>query len=347
MTGTKKDSQSSQLRSTDPEAQLRALNGLIRVAVSTIDMSEVVDRISEQVKKLIDHDRLSISVRPPGEDYVEVFAVAASARPIFDKGFRWPLHEVPMGEVILTGQPILRTSIPHDVAYAAELELAKVEGYRSTMYVPLESKGRVIGTLNLGSRHQVFSEQELHIAQEIADHLAVVVKHALLYEESKQLATLQERARLASELHDALAGSFVGIILELDLARRMMRTDAATAQHQIDRARQMAHEGLEEARQLIPGVRPPALETTSMGEPMTVVMHEEGEQRLTETLTSREREVLGLLARGLRNKEIARELEISEATVRFHVAHVFEKLGVGRRTEALIKALELGIITIP
>ena len=169
----------------------------------------------------------------------------------------------------------------------------------------------------------------------------------MLLEESKQLATLRERARLARELHDALAGSFVGIIVELDLAERMIRTDAAAAHRQIDRARQMAHEGLEEARQLIPGVRPPALEPTSRGEPRTGVMREEGEQRLTERLTSREREVLGPLARGLRNKEIARELEISEATVRFHVAHIFEKLGVGSRTEALRKALELGIITIP
>jgi hypothetical protein len=51
------------------------------------------------------------------------------------------------------------------------------------------------------------------------------------------------------------------------------------------------------------------------------------------------------IARGLRNKEIARELGLSEATVKYHAAHLFEKLGVSGRTEALLKAQKLGLIT--
>jgi DNA-binding NarL/FixJ family response regulator len=72
-----------------------------------------------------------------------------------------------------------------------------------------------------------------------------------------------------------------------------------------------------------------------------------GEAGFVERLTPRQREVLGLVARGLRNKEIARELAISEATVKFHMIHIFEKLGVGGRTEAVGKATELGILTPP
>jgi DNA-binding NarL/FixJ family response regulator len=68
------------------------------------------------------------------------------------------------------------------------------------------------------------------------------------------------------------------------------------------------------------------------------------EENGTERLTMREDEVLHSIARGLRNKEIARELGLSEATVKYHVAHLFEKLGVSGRTEALIKAQKLGLI---
>jgi DNA-binding NarL/FixJ family response regulator len=72
-----------------------------------------------------------------------------------------------------------------------------------------------------------------------------------------------------------------------------------------------------------------------------------GERGTSISLTPRELEVLGLLARGRRNKEIARDLTLSEATVRFHVAHIFQKLDVGSRTEAVTKALQLGIVTPP
>jgi DNA-binding NarL/FixJ family response regulator len=68
-----------------------------------------------------------------------------------------------------------------------------------------------------------------------------------------------------------------------------------------------------------------------------------GEGGLVERLTPRELEVLRPVVQGLRNKEIARELGITEATVKFHVAHIFEKLGVSSRAEAVGRALKLGL----
>jgi DNA-binding NarL/FixJ family response regulator len=65
---------------------------------------------------------------------------------------------------------------------------------------------------------------------------------------------------------------------------------------------------------------------------------------LYEALTTREQEVLQLLARGLRNKEIAARLYVSERTVNFHLANIYHKLNVSGRTEALSKALEQGLI---
>jgi DNA-binding NarL/FixJ family response regulator len=64
-----------------------------------------------------------------------------------------------------------------------------------------------------------------------------------------------------------------------------------------------------------------------------------------ETLTAREQEVLRLLARGLRNKEMAARLHVSERTINFHLANIYQKLNVSGRTEALSKALEQGLIT--
>ncbi|GAA3731747.1 DNA-binding NarL/FixJ family response regulator [Spinactinospora alkalitolerans] len=63
-------------------------------------------------------------------------------------------------------------------------------------------------------------------------------------------------------------------------------------------------------------------------------------------LSSREIDILRLLSRGLSNRAISRELFISEATVKTHLVHVFDKLGVDNRTAAITTALERGIIRI-
>lgn len=65
-----------------------------------------------------------------------------------------------------------------------------------------------------------------------------------------------------------------------------------------------------------------------------------------EPLTRREREVLGWLGRGRTNREIARELDISERTVKFHVSAILAKLGAGNRTEAVRLAVERGLIEL-
>jgi DNA-binding NarL/FixJ family response regulator len=65
-----------------------------------------------------------------------------------------------------------------------------------------------------------------------------------------------------------------------------------------------------------------------------------------EPLTAREREVLALLGRGLSNKMIARELRISEHTVKFHVSSIYAKLGAASRTEALGLGARLGLISL-
>lgn len=67
---------------------------------------------------------------------------------------------------------------------------------------------------------------------------------------------------------------------------------------------------------------------------------------LVEELTPREMEVLALLAEGLPNKAIARRLDISEHTVKFHVNAVLAKLGAQSRTEAVVRATRLGLILL-
>ena len=77
-----------------------------------------------------------------------------------------------------------------------------------------------------------------------------------------------------------------------------------------------------------------------LDEPATAV------EELSEPLTTRESEVLGLLGRGLSNKIIARELHISEHTVKFHISSIYSKLGVSNRTEAVSQGARHGLISL-
>ena len=69
------------------------------------------------------------------------------------------------------------------------------------------------------------------------------------------------------------------------------------------------------------------------------------EGRTLERLTPREREVLELVVRGQTNREIARGLGVGLGTVKAHIEHIIAKLGVSDRTQAAVRAVELGLIT--
>jgi DNA-binding NarL/FixJ family response regulator len=70
------------------------------------------------------------------------------------------------------------------------------------------------------------------------------------------------------------------------------------------------------------------------------------EDAAAERLTPRERDVLDLLAEGLPNKAIASRLKISDQTVKFHVAAICGKLGASNRTDAVRRAVRLGLIVL-
>jgi len=71
--------------------------------------------------------------------------------------------------------------------------------------------------------------------------------------------------------------------------------------------------------------------------------HQQAQQR-TLGITARELEILTLVARGLSNREIATQLFVSENTVKTHCARAFDKLGAARRTQAVLRGKELGLL---
>lgn len=78
-----------------------------------------------------------------------------------------------------------------------------------------------------------------------------------------------------------------------------------------------------------------------------LVRRADGRARASAPLSPREREILALLARGLGQKEIARELYVSPKTVGTHVEHIYRKLGVRSRAQAVAAAIREGLVQAP
>jgi len=89
------------------------------------------------------------------------------------------------------------------------------------------------------------------------------------------------------------------------------------------------------------GREPPVGDTTS---PRPVTFSNGASQRLEDPLSEREIEVLGLLASGKTNSEVAGDLFVSVGTVKSHTGNIYRKLGARNRAEALNRARELGLI---
>jgi signal transduction histidine kinase len=133
---------------------------------------------------------------------------------------------------------------------------------RSELCVPLRTKEAVIGVLDVQSdRLDAFDESDLVVLQSLANQAAVTIENAQLYEQAQQVAVLEERQRLARELHDSVTQSLYGVTLYAEAAARLLTADEAqlAAEH-LREVRQTAQEALREMRLLIFELRPPVLE---------------------------------------------------------------------------------------
>jgi PAS domain S-box-containing protein len=132
---------------------------------------------------------------------------------------------------------------------------------RSWLGVPLLVKDNLIGLLHVDHEEPGrFSEQEARLASGIANQAAAAVENARLYGQARQLAVLEERQRLARELHDSVSQALYGIGLGARTAREWLERDPPRAAAPLDYVHSLAQAGLAEMRALIFELRPDSLE---------------------------------------------------------------------------------------
>lgn len=141
----------------------------------------------------------------------------------------------------------------------------EMESVISTMDVPIRIEGQVRGVFGLAytRRHEPGADEQ-RLFQALADRAAIAIQNAELYERSQQVASLEERQRLARELHDSVSQALYGIALGARTARTQLDRDPVKAVEPVEYVLQLAEAGLAEMRALIFELRPESLQTEGL-----------------------------------------------------------------------------------
>jgi signal transduction histidine kinase len=154
-----------------------------------------------------------------------------------------------------------QTGLASPTERAAEAEVPMP----SWMVVPLLAKDHEIGMLVLAHEQtSYYTSRHADLAMAFANQAAVAIENARLYEKAQELAALQERQKLARELHDSVSQALYGIGLGVRTARALLDRDPLQAVEPLDYALNLTEAGLTEMRALIFELRPESIESEGL-----------------------------------------------------------------------------------
>lgn len=248
--------------------QLRTINEISRKISSIINLDELLPYVANLLRHSFDYHNVNIYLFEPLSGKLVLKEICLS-------GYEGVIPlEVPleMGDegivawVAQTGEPLLVNDVSKEPRYKFVENLSTT---KSELAVAVKIGNKILGVLDIESDEiDAFSEADLSTAQTLADQLAIGIENARLYKETGQIAVMEERNRMAREIHDTLAQGFTGIILQLEAAEQAFESNTSELVPHLNKAKSLARLSLSEARRSVWNLRPEALEKLSLTEAM-------------------------------------------------------------------------------
>lgn len=142
-----------------------------------------------------------------------------------------------------------------------------LEGMQSWMWVPLAVKNRVIGAMGVAHKtRNFFTSHHADLALSVANQAAITMINADLYGHAQELAILEERQRLAHNLHDAVNQSLFSAGLIAEVLPRLWDRDQAEARRSLEDLRKLTRGAMAEMRALLAELRPSTLTDAELGD---------------------------------------------------------------------------------
>jgi PAS domain S-box-containing protein len=190
------------------------------------------------------------------------FAKADPEHPWVKNPLSWK-QDRGLRELFFSGVPVVCEDLEHDPDISLELrEYLKSGGTKKFLRIPTLVGGRVRGFI--GIRHgerPSYRPEEIELAQALAHQAMLAIQLNEFAEKSRQSAILEERNRMARDIHDTLAQGFTGVIVQLEAADDAIGCSRRKeANEHLQRAAELARRSLSEARRSVHALRPEALQ---------------------------------------------------------------------------------------
>jgi formate hydrogenlyase transcriptional activator len=227
------ESRTSELRVS--EERQRVLLDVNNAIVTCLDRDSLFAATAAALGRAIQFDRAALILHDPIKDVFTVLGVAGPvpSPPVIPVGTEWPRLRSRGGWVLDQREPLLTVDLRDSPPFVEHAALLK-EGIRSAVSVPMTVKGRIIGTLNVGSRVPGrYGADEASLLAAIAEQVALAIENLLAYEEIAALKARleEENVYLREEVRtEAAFGDVVGespvILGALANVRKVAKTDS-------------------------------------------------------------------------------------------------------------------------
>lgn len=236
---------------------LAALYRILEVANTAEDLPTALDHALQSVLDAGGATAGLVHLLSPGADTLHLLAHANVPPPVARDLQDMPLDDGPLGQVLHRGQTMILGQA--DVG----LPLTPLmHAHNATVFagIPVIAANNALGVLSLVST-EPFDRETLELLASVGEELGVVVENARLQRREEELAVLEERNRLARELHDSVTQSLYSVTLYAEAGRRLaLAGDTERTVDYLDRLGDTGHQALKEMRLLLHKLRPLALQ---------------------------------------------------------------------------------------
>lgn len=252
----------------DRTRELSALLDISKKIASTLELEPLLNLILDQIQSIIPYSGAAIFTLE--EEGLRVISSHIPSLPILNRPLYLPLESATIYlPVVLEKKVVIREDVhgetPFVLAYRdlnpgmASYSFAHT---RSWIGIPLIIREQVTGLMSLThSEPGFYNKAHARLAEAISNQVAVAIENARLYEQAQNLATLEERQRIARELHDSVTQLLYGICLYSTAATRSIRSKNYThIRENLTEIKENALQALQEMRLLILEMNPPLLQ---------------------------------------------------------------------------------------